>query len=337
MRRKLPIIVRFVDLLSLTLSQMRLSSSMLARYDASAPWSVDIPDRMAITTYFVLTGECWFCPASETGAIRLRKGDMLMIPRWQAHKLCSSPEIEALPFVDVAERAGTPIWDPAHPLVETAVLSDRVNSRSPPDTQILTMLFKANGGYQENLVNCLPPTFHLAADDIEFTALITVIRQFVASEIETRPSGYAAAGHRMAELLLIELLRTVMVKRPAGTSGWLNGLGSPSIAAAMTALHQDPQRRWTLETLAHEARLSRSQFSALFTRLVGHSAMAYVEGVRIQWATEAIMRGMALKQVSDALGYATPYGFHKAFVRQLGLPPGEWRKRYLETGSPFQS
>nr|WP_321361544.1 AraC family transcriptional regulator [uncultured Hyphomonas sp.] len=322
-----------MDLLSLTLSEMRLSSSMLARYDASVPWSVDIPDNPAITTYFMLTGECWFCPSGEIGAIHLREGDMLMLPRWSEHKLCSSPEIEAIPIVDIAERAGTQIWDPAHPLVETIVLRDHAHSDAPPDAQILTMLFRANSGYQENLVNCLPPIFHLVAEDIEFTALITVIRQFVASEIEARPSGYAAAGHRMAELILIELLRTVVVKRPLGTSGWLNGLGSPSIAAAMTALHHDPQRRWTLEALASEAGLSRSQFSAQFSRLVGHSPMAYVEGVRIQWATEAIMRGMALKEVSDALGYATPYGFHKAFVRQLGEAPGKWRKRYLQPGS----
>jgi AraC family transcriptional regulator, alkane utilization regulator len=321
-----------MDMLSLTLSQMRLSSSMLSRYDASAPWSVDIPDVMAITTYFMLTGECWFCPTSEMAAIHLREGDMLMMPRWQEHKLCSSPEIPAVPFADVLKRAGIHLWDPAHPLVEAVVLSDRANLDSPPDIQILTMMFKANSGYQENLVNSLPPIFHLAAEDIEFTALITVIRQFVASDIETRPSGYAAAGHRMAELILIELLRTVVIKRPEGTSGWLNGLGSPAIAAAITALHHDPQRRWTLEALAREARLSRSQFSAQFSRLVGHSAMAYVEGVRMQWATEAILRGMALKEISDALGYATPYGFHKAFVRQLGMSPGKWRKRYLQSG-----
>jgi len=305
---------------------------MLARYDANAPWSVDIPDRTAITTYFMLSGECWFCPSTEMEPIHLREGDMLLIPRWHEHKLCSSPEIPAVPFADVVKRAGIDLWDPAHPLVEAVVLSDRANPDLPPDTQILTMLFKANSGYQENLANCLPPIFHLVAEDIEFTALITVIRQFVASEIEARPSGYAAAGHRMAELLLIELLRTVVVKRPAGTSGWLNGLGSPSIAAAMTALHHDPQHRWTLETLAREAKLSRSQFSAQFSRLVGHSAMTYVEGVRIQWATEAIMRGMALKEVSEALGYGTSYGFYKAFVRQLGISPGKWRKNYLHSG-----
>jgi AraC-like DNA-binding protein len=326
-----------MDLLSLTLAQMRLSSSLLARYDAIAPWAVDIPDRRAITTYFMMTGECWVCPSAEEEAIHLRTGDMLMIPRWREHKLCSSPNIPAEPFADVARRTGTSIWNPADPLVGTTVLSDRVNSAGLPDTQILTMLFRANSGYQENLVNCLPPIFHLPAADIDFMALITMIRQFVASDIDARPSGYAAAGHRMAELLLIELLRMVVVKRPVGTSGWLNGLGSPSIAAAMTALHLDPRRRWTLEALAHEARLSRSQFSAQFSRLVGKSAMAYVESVRIQWATEAIMRGMALKEISNALGYATPYGFHKAFVRQLGMAPGEWRKRWAQLGSGLRA
>lgn len=318
-----------MDLLSLALAQMRLSSSMLARYDATVPWSVDVVDGKAITAYFMLTGACWFCPSGEEPSIHLREGDLLMMPRWRAHRLCSSPEIAAVPIADVAKQMGAELWDSSRPLAGVMALNHRADASVPPDAQLLAMMFKAGSGFQDNLVSCLPPTFHLSADDVEFMALIAMIRQFVASEIEARPNGYAASGHRMAELLLIELLRSVSVKRPEGTTGWLNGLGQPSVAAAMTALHHDPQRRWTLDALAREAKLSRSQFSAQFSRSVGQSAMDYVQGVRLQWAAEAMSRGMALKKVSDALGYATPYGFHKAFVRQFGCPPGEWRKTNL--------
>ena len=315
-----------MDLLSVALSRMRLSSSMLARYDATVPWSVNVIDGKAITAYFVLKGTCWFCPTGDQPNTYLREGDLLMLPRWCEHQLCSSPDVAAVPIIDVARQSGTELWDSTRPLAGVVVLKHRADMAAPPDAQLLAMMFKADEVYQQDLLNCLPPTFHLAAEAVDFTALIAMIRQFVALQIEKRPDGYAAAGHRMAELLLIELLRTVAVKRPAGTTGWLNGLATPSIASAMAALHRDPQRRWTLEALARTAGLSRSQFSAKFARIVGQSVMTYVQGVRLQWAAERLLRDAPIKEVSAALDYATPFGFHKAFMRQFGISPGEWRK-----------
>jgi AraC family transcriptional regulator, alkane utilization regulator len=117
--------------------------------------------------------------------------------------------------------------------------------------------------------------------------------------------------------------------RPEGTTGWLNGLGSPPIAAVITALHSDPQRRWTLDDLSAVAGLSRSQFSLRFSRIVGQSPMSYVQSVRLQWAAEEIVHGKAIKAVADELDYSTTFGFRKAFVQHFGIPPGRWREDRL--------
>jgi AraC-like DNA-binding protein len=321
-----------MDLLSLVLARMRLSSSLLARFDAAGAWSVDVPDGDAITAYYALTGDCWIISASDA-PVHLRAGDLLMLPPWCAHRLCSSPEVASIPIGDVARQAGKELWNSEQPLGAVMILDHRDEPVVPPETQLLAMMFRAEGSYQDQLVNCLPPLFHLSAAEIGFVEIMTMIRHFVFDQMEARPYGYAASAHRMAELLLIELLRSVVVRQPRGTTGWLNGLASQPIASAMTALHLDPQRRWSLGELAREAQLSRSKFSAEFSRIVGQSPMNYVQGVRLQWAAEALARGAALKALSDSLGYATPYGFHKAFVRQFGRPPGEWRKQnQLPTG-----
>lgn len=320
-----------MDVLSLALAKMRLSSSLLARYDAAEPWSVDVTDGRAITAYFMMSGACWFCPADDA-PVRLREGDLLMLPRWQAHRLCSSPDLEPISIVEVARRSGSDLWDASKPLVGVRVLDHRLDSSEALDAQVLVMMFKADDSFRDSLVSCLPPQFVLPAGEVEFTALIAAVREFVADEIDARPNGYAAVGHRMAELLFIELLRSVVSRRPSGTTGWLKGLGQPSVARAMMALHFEPQRRWTLELLARESGLSRSQFSTHFSRAVGQSAMAYAQGVRLQWASEEILDGVPIKEVSEALAYATPYGFHKAFTQHFGLPPGEWRRRYQRGG-----
>lgn len=316
-----------MDVLSLSLAKMRLSSSLLARYDAAEPWSVDVTDGRAITAYFMMTGACWFCP-EDAAPVRLHKGDLLMLPHWQAHRLCSCPDLEPVSILEVAERSGSDLWDASKPLVGVRVLDHRSDRSEAIDAQLLVMMFKADDSFGDSLVSCLPARFVLPAGEVEFAALIAAVREFVADEIDARPNGYAAVGHRLAELLFIELLRSVVSRRPSGTTGWLKGLGQPSVAKAMTALHLEPQRRWTLDLLARKAGLSRSQFSAQFSKAVGQSAMAYAQGVRLQWASEEILTGVPIKEVAETLAYATPYGFHKAFTQHFGRPPGEWRKRY---------
>ncbi|MBB3991949.1 AraC-like DNA-binding protein [Croceicoccus naphthovorans] len=250
---------------------------------------------------------------------------MLLLPRWQQHKLCSSSDVAAVDIAEVAARSGSDLWDSSRPLAGIRVLKHQPDAPNPPDVQVLAMMFRADHAYQDNLANCMPSIFHLSAADVEFVSLITVVREFVATHIECRANGYAAAGHRMAEMILIELLRSIVAKRPEGTTGWLNGLGSPAISAAMTALHLEPRRRWTLNELADVSGLARPQFSFHFSRVVGQSPMSYVQSVRLQWAADEIMRGAAIKAVADEMGYSTPFGFRKAFVREYGVPPGRWR------------
>ena len=59
-------------------------------------------------------------------------------------------------------------------------------------------------------------------------------------------------------------------------AGWLRRLKDEQIALALQAIHRDPASRWTVESLATHAGMSRTVFATRFKALVGESPMAYV-------------------------------------------------------------
>ena len=65
---------------------------------------------------------------------------------------------------------------------------------------------------------------------------------------------------RLSDALLARALRhhSDTVRHP----GWLSGLRDPYVAAALTAMHDEPARSWTLAGLAAAAGLSRAAFAA---------------------------------------------------------------------------
>ena len=58
--------------------------------------------------------------------------------------------------------------------------------------------------------------------------------------------------------------------------GLLGALQDPQIARAVSLIHRQPGREWTVASLADQIPMSRSALAARFTELVGESAMSYV-------------------------------------------------------------
>lgn len=130
---------------------------------------------------------------------------------------------------------------------------------------------------------------------------------------------------RLFEVLLIELLR-LTVARGEEVTGFLRGLGHPRLGKVLTAIHADPARAWSLESMAEEAGMSRSTFATTFRQQVGETPGDYLTRWRISVAQTLIQRGIALKRVAEKVGYASQPGFLRAFKLVVGLAPTAWRR-----------
>jgi AraC-like DNA-binding protein len=123
---------------------------------------------------------------------------------------------------------------------------------------------------------------------------------------------------------------------PAAQTGWLRALQDRQIGSAITLIHRDPARSWSVESLAAAVALSRSAFSARFTGLVGEPAMHYVTRWRMNLALSLLKEERAgLGEIASRFGYRSEAAFSRAFKRFIGISPSSVRADPAATRSVF--
>ncbi|MFE2874547.1 GlxA family transcriptional regulator [Streptomyces roseus] len=92
---------------------------------------------------------------------------------------------------------------------------------------------------------------------------------------------------------------------------------------------EHPDADLSVEALAARARLSPRHFARAFQAETGVTPGRYVERVRVEHARRLLEdTGDGIAQISRACGYGTPEALRRAFVRTLGQPPAEYRRRF---------
>jgi AraC-like DNA-binding protein len=154
---------------------------------------------------------------------------------------------------------------------------------------------------------------------------LDLTQQLLFDEAFRQRCGHDATVDRLAEVLVIQLLRYAIEQRLID-SGLLAGLADPRLARVLNALHAEPARAWTLETMAEVAGMSRARFAAHFTKVVGATPGGYLAGWRLGLARSLLRRGVPIKHVAGDVGYGSASAFARAFSQRVGMPPNDWRR-----------
>jgi AraC-like DNA-binding protein len=158
----------------------------------------------------------------------------------------------------------------------------------------------------------------------------TLLRFMAVEARQLRPGGEAVLT-RLADILVVEAIRSWIARDPAAQRGWLAALRDREIGRAIAHIHRDPMRRWTVVSLAAAAGMSRSGFAERFTRLVGEPAMRCVTRWKMHTAQEWLKaEGTPLGELAGRLGYESEAAFSRAFKRVMGVSPGLVRRRATE-------
>ncbi|MGW7454948.1 GlxA family transcriptional regulator [Streptomyces sp. NPDC054787] len=92
---------------------------------------------------------------------------------------------------------------------------------------------------------------------------------------------------------------------------------------------EHPGSDLSVEALAARARLSTRHFARAFQAETGVTPGRYVERVRVEHARRLLEEsGEGIAQISRACGYGTPEALRRAFLKTLGQPPAEYRRRF---------
>jgi AraC-like DNA-binding protein len=143
---------------------------------------------------------------------------------------------------------------------------------------------------------------------------------------EERPGGSLVA-QQLATMMLVQALRLHLGEGLSGRAGWLVALVDNQMKAAITSMHEEPARHWTLQELAGLVGMSRSIFALKFKATVGTSPMEYLTRWRMLLAGDKLMGSdEPIAAIALSLGYESESAFSKAFRRAMGCSPRQYRR-----------
>jgi len=303
------------DPLGETLHRLRLNGTLYCRSELTAPWGIDLPAFDGYMMFHVVTaGHCWLDVADEQPRL-LQQGSLTLVPHGNGHSIRSSTDAPAEPLFDIpVER-----------------VSDRYEiMRYGGDgdmTQLTCGVVSFDQVAGQQLIAQLPKVLQIDTWDDDKNNWLQSTLRFIATEAqELRPGGETVITH-LADILIIQTLRTWIDTAPEANQGWLAALRDKQVGRALAAIHRSPEENWTVQSLAREVGMSRSGFSARFSQLVGDSAKRYLTQWRMQLARAQLQQTSdSLAVLANRLGYQSEAAFCRTFKREFGVSPGHIRQ-----------
>lgn len=183
------------------------------------------------------------------------------------------------------------------------------------------------GGSANQVAGALPDVVCLPLENIDGAAQVL---ELLFDEAFGDHCGRRVLIDRLFEVVLIQMLRYLM-ETGGVAGGMLAGLSHPKLRKVLVAMHEQPERGWSLEALAYLAGMSRSVFAGTFRRVVGCTPGVYLQSWRVKLAQQALRQGrQLLKTIAVEVGYGSEAALSRAFKAQCGMTPREWRQRQDE-------
>jgi AraC-like DNA-binding protein len=277
----------YSDLISVLLDSSRLSATVYASPRVRGNWQ--IADSAASPTFHLLVrGSCWL-HRDGAAPLELAPGDLAVLLRGDRHLLAAGPVVKG-----------------SHTRLPKTQIG-RV-------TELISGRFDFGDALADEILDDLPDLLVVGNDSMRLESLARLL----AAEAAGTAPGRQVAMDRLSDLLFIAMLRHLM-ERGAVTRGLLAGLGDPCISRALAAMHADPARQWTLESLAQHAGMSRTAFTQRFRRLMNTTPLRWLTRLRMDKAQALLALGRRpVGSVAGEVGYENEAAFRRAFAR--------WRK-----------
>ena len=307
------------DPLGEALHFLRMDGAFYCRSELTAPWGLTLPPMPGYMWFHVVTSGRMWLETGEEEQDWIQLGDLALVPHGEGHVLRSEPGAPAPGILDLEREA----------------LSDRYeilrHGGGGAPTGLICGAVRFAHPAAGHLIEILPSAIRIDASSSPRLEWMQSMLRLMASEAgELRPGGEAVIT-RLGDILVIQAIRAWIESDPAAQRGWLGALQDPQIGRAISNVHRDPARDWSVASLAQDLAMSRSAFAARFTEVVGEPVMSYVARWRMQVAVAALREeGATVGELADRLGYRSEAAFSRAFKRVIGVSPGAVRRSAAE-------
>jgi AraC-like DNA-binding protein len=305
-----------VDALSEVLRHARFAANVALDVTAQAPWCVSVPATEAVgRAHVVVVGECML-EVAPGEPLRLKAGDLVILPAGDAHLIGSDTAGEATALSTLVR---TPIAGELFPV--------RIG-RSGAPVRWISLTFTCERHMAQPLLTALPNVVRVDMNGSPPLEWLTGQLGLVLSASDAPFIGAAATRARLAELVLVDALaRHVQALAPGG-QGWLAGLNDRFVGRALALVHGRPSEPWTVERLGRLVGLARSSLAERFGEVMGEPIFAYLTRWRLQLAADSLLTSTrTIESIAHEAGYESAGAFSSIFKRTFGKPPSVWRRK----------
>jgi len=301
------------DALTTVLDDLRLSAGCYSRSEFRVPWGFAIAARPFAHYHFAIRGAALFRCGSES--VWLRPGDLMLVPRGDAHSLSDSEASTLTPFEQLKTVA-----------VGHDALRLRHGGKNGKQTIIICGTGVFEGRATHPIIDLLPVTLLVRGDGHERDSSIRTAIEMIGHEASALQPGAHAVINHLAAVIVIHAIRRWLNTDPGAREGWVQALKDQHLGKAIVSIHRKPERSWTVNSLAAEAHLSRSVFYERFTSTVGISPGEYLARHRMHVAASLLRQtGISVREVAESTGYGSEAAFSRAFKRHYEVSPGAFR------------
>jgi AraC-like DNA-binding protein len=317
-----------MDALSDVLRVVHLTGGVFLHAEFFAPWCVAArvapehclpvlePASHLILYHYVVEGELYLRVQMEGAeTVVLGAGEVVLLPRNDLHLIGSDLALPPVIGSEIIQRPN-----------DGGLFTIR-HGGTGARTRMVCGFLGCDSAEGNPVISTLPPMLKLNVEQGGAAEWIRSTFQFAAEEVAAGRPGSETVLAKLSELLFVESVRRYAETLAEGQTGWLAGLRDPYVARALSLLHRDITRPWTVEELGREVGLSRSALTDRFMRLLGAPPMHYLANWRMQVATQKLRSTSAsLAQIADMIGYDSEAAFSRAFKKMFGLAPATWRR-----------
>lgn len=279
--------------LETVLGAYQLRASIGGSFQYCGRWAEHEPEVQRGVFHLIESGDCWVKGPALPTPLQLGKWDLIVFPRGSRHTLCSE--------LDSAPQA----------LDQT--------------TQMLCGELHFQAGARNPVIDALPDSFVVRADEggEAFRHLASVL----SSTTQGAALGRQVILDKLADSLFV-IAVCVYVRQSSNRRGLLGALADPRLAQALAAIHSEPGKDWTVESLAQVATMSRTAFATEFSDALGVSPIQYLTEWRIAEARRLLRdRSLSVAAIAEKLGYQSEAAFRRTFKRVAGVGPGQVRRQ----------
>ena len=315
MARPQPEQLSSIDPLGETLHLLRLTGTLYCRTELTAPWGIELPPFEGCMMFHIVTEGSCLLEVDGREPCELRQGSLALLPHGIGHTIRSDTSSDVSPLFDI----------PVEQVSERYEIMRHGGGGEP--TQLTCGVVRFDHVAADHLISLLPDVIQVDAWAEDDGSWLQSTLRFISREAsELRPGGETVIT-RLADILVIQIIRSWIDSKPHADGGWLAALSDKQVGRALTLMHRDPAEPWTVASLAESVSMSRSAFAARFTDLVGESAMRYLTHWRMRLArTELRENTDSLSLIAERFGYKSEAAFCRAYKRIFHEPPGKVRR-----------